>query len=70
MDHNKRYKSSHLLKHARESRHTHVWKDDCKILNGTYKSSIKRKVSVALYIRTLKPTLKIKEKSTRIELYN
>ena len=37
MDHNKRDKSSHLLKHARESQHTHVWKDDFKILSGNYK---------------------------------
>ena len=26
MDHSKRDKSSHLLKHARESQHTHAWK--------------------------------------------
>ena len=70
MDHNKRDKSSHLLKHARESQHTHVWKDDFKILNGNYKSSVKRKISEALYIRTLKPTLNVKEKSIRLELYN
>ena len=63
-------KSSHLLKHARQSQHTHVWKDDFKILNGNYKSSVKRKISEALYIRTLKPTLNVKEKSIRLELYN
>ena len=49
MDHNKRHKSSHLLKHARESQHTHVWKDDFKILNGNYKSSVKKR-SVKRYI--------------------
>ena len=42
MDHNKRDKSSHLLKHARESQHTHVWKDDFKILSGNYKRSLNR----------------------------
>ena len=47
-----------LLKHARESQHTHVWNDDFKILNGNYKSNIKRKISEALYIRTLNPTSK------------
>ena len=61
MDHNKRDKSSHLLKHARESQHTHVWKDDFKILSGNYKSSVKRYISEALYIRTLKQTLNVKE---------
>ena len=57
MDHNKRDKNSHLLKHARESQHTHVWKDDFKILNGIYKSSVKSKISEALYIRILKDIL-------------
>ena len=50
MDHNKRNKSSHLLKHAREIQHTHVWEDDIKILNGNDKSSAKRKINEALYI--------------------
>ena len=41
-----------------------------EILNGNYKSSVKRKISEALYIRTLKPTLNVKEKSIRLELNN
>ena len=49
MDHNKRDKSSHLPKHACESQHTHVRKDDFKILNGNYKSSAKRKIIEAMY---------------------
>ena len=70
IDHNEGDKSSHLLKHARKSQQTHVWKDNFKILNGNCKSSVKRKISEALYIRTLKPTLNVKEKSVRLELYN
>ena len=70
MDHNKRDKSLHLLKHARESEHTNVWKEGFKILNGNYKSSIKRRINEALYIRTLKPTLNVKAKLTGLELYN
>ena len=71
MDHNKRDKSSHLLKHARESQHTHVWKDNFIILNANYKNNIKRKISETLYIRTLiKPTLNVKEKLIRLELCN
>ena len=70
MEHKKRDKSSHLLKHARENQHSHVWKDDFKILSGNYKSSVKRYISEALYIRTLKQTLNVKEKSIRLELYN
>ena len=56
MDHDKRDKSSYLLNQARETQHTHVWNDDFKILSGNYESRIKRKISEALYIRTLKPT--------------
>ena len=63
-------KHSHLLKHARQSQHTYVCEDDFKILNGNFESSVKRKISEALYIRTLKPTLNVKEKSIRLELYN
>ena len=70
MDHNKRDNNSHLLKHAHESQHTHIWEDDFKILSGNYKSCVKRKVSEALYIRIFKPTLNVKEKSVRLELYN
>ena len=71
IDHNNRGKNSHLLKYVRESQHTHLWKDDFKLLNSYYKSSIKRKISEALYIRTLKSTtLNVKEKSVRLELRN
>ena len=40
IDRNKRDKSSYLLKHARENQHTHVQKDNFKILNGNCKSSV------------------------------
>ena len=43
IDHSKKNKSSHLLKHALESQHTHVWKNDFKILIGNYKSNKKEK---------------------------
>ena len=68
MDHDKKETSLHLLKHAPESQH--VWKADFEILNGNYKSSVKRKISEALHIRTLKTKLNVKEKSIRLELYN
>ena len=70
IDHNKRDQNSHLLKHTRESQHTHAWKNDFKTFNGNYKSSIKRKISEMISIRTWKPTLNVKEKSTRLGLYN
>ena len=69
IDNNERDKSSHLPKHGRECQRIHVWKDDFEILNGNYKSSVKRMISEALYITTLKSTLNVKEKSVRPELY-
>ena len=56
IDHIKRHKISHLIKHTPESQHTqHKWKDDFKILeDGNYQICIKRKVSETLYITRLK----------------
>ena len=56
------------LKYARKSQRTHVWKKKFKILSGSEKGSIKRKISETLYIRTLKPTLNVKEKLIRLKL--
>ena len=70
IDHNKRDKSLHLLKHDCETQHIHVCIDNFIILNDNYKNNIKRKTSETLYIRTLKPTLNVKEKLIRLELYN
>ena len=61
-DHNDRDKNSHLLKHAREKGHTHVWENDFKILGNNCQSNIKRKISESLFIRQLKPTLNANEK--------
>ena len=51
MDHNKRDKNSHLLKHSREKNHQHVWKNDFKVLGNNYRSNFKRKISEALLIK-------------------
>ena len=61
-DNNNRDKTSHLLKHAREKSHTHVWENDFKILGNNYESNIKRNISELLYIRQLKPNLNGNEK--------
>ena len=63
-------KNSHLLKHAREKGHTHVWENDFKILGNNYQSNIKRKISEFLFIRQLKPTLNANEKSIPLHLFN
>ena len=69
-DYNSRVKNSHLLKHAREKGHTHIWENDFKILGNNYQSNIKRKINESLSIRQLKPTLNANEKSIPLHLFN
>ena len=57
IDHNKRDKNSHILKHSREEGHTHVWDKNFKVLGNSYRSSLKRKISEALFIKQLKLSL-------------
>ena len=70
IDHNKSDKNSHILKHSRKEGHTHVWDRDFKVLGNNYRSAFKRKISEALFIKKLKPSLNVKEKSIRLHLYN
>ena len=70
IDHNKRDKNSHLLKHSREKNHEHVWENDFKVLGNNYHSNFKSKISEALFIKQLKPSLNVKEKSIQLQLYN
>ena len=70
-DHNNRdKKNSHLLKHAREKGHTHVWENDFKILGNNYQSKKKPKISESLYIRQLKSTVNAHEKSIPLHFFN
>ena len=57
IDHNKRDKNSHILKHFRGEGHTHVWDKDFKVLGNNYRSAFKWKISEALFIKQLKPSL-------------
>ena len=59
-----------LLKHSREKNHQHVWENDFKVLGNNYCSNFKRKVSEALFIKQLKPSLNVKVKSIQLQLYN
>ena len=70
IDHNKRDKNSHILKNSREEGHTHVWDVDFKFLGNNYHSAFKPKISEALFIKQLKPSLNVKEKSIRLHFYN
>ena len=70
VDHNKHDKNSHLLKHSREKNHQHVWENNFKVLDNNYRSNFKRKISEAVFIKQLKPSLNVKEKSIQLQLCN
>ena len=38
MNHNKRDKNSHILKHSSEESHSHIWDKDFKVLGNNYRS--------------------------------
>ena len=48
IDHDKRDKNSHPLQHVQNKKHAHVWVNHFTILNSSYRSKIKRKVSESL----------------------
>ena len=70
IDHNRRDKKSHMLKHSRDTLPTHDWEYDFKLLGNNYQSNIKRKISAYLFIRQLKPSLNKQDKSIPLNLYN
>ena len=70
IEHNKRDKNSHILKHSREEGQNHVWDKDFQVLGNNYRSALKRKISEALIIKQLKPSLNVKEQSIRLHFYN
>ena len=43
-DHNKKDDSSHLLKHAKDTKHRRVWLTNFKVLGQGYKSDFKRRI--------------------------
>ena len=69
-DHNNKDNSSLLLKHARENGHTYVWEKDFQILGNDYQPNFKQKISESLFIRQLKPTLNVNEKSITLHPFN
>ena len=69
-DHNIKNNSFHLLKYARENGHTHAWKKDIQIISNNYQSNFKRKISESMFIRQLKLSLNVNEKSVPLHLFN
>ena len=70
-DHNSRVLNSHLLKHLVERRHDLVLKNDFRIIRKDYRNNTRRrKIAEALFIKKMKPSLDIQEKSVKLELCN
>ena len=70
-DHSGKDSKSHMLKHSLENNHKQVSFEDFRILrNGYTNSKIKRKISEALFIKELRPSLNTQETCVRLLLYN
>ena len=70
-DYNGKDSKSHMLKHSLENNHKQVSFEDFRILrNGYTNSKIKRKISEALFIKELRPSLNTQETSVPLLLYN
>ena len=70
-DHAGRDSKSHLIKHSVESGHPAVGISDCEILSSNYRQNVyKRKLSEALFIKSLRPSLNIQEQSYALKLYH
>ena len=71
VDHTGRDINSHLLKHSIDSEHKPLEAVDYKIIGTGYcDNTMKRKLSEALFIKKLKPTLNKQEKSLPLKLFN
>ena len=70
-DHNGRDRISHLFKHSVKSMHDPVLKNNFRIMGKGYRNnSSRRKISEALFIKKMKPSVNIQEKSVKFELFN
>ena len=54
-----------------ESRHDPVLKNDFRIIGKGYRNNTsRRKIAEALFVKKMKPSLNIHEKSVKLELFN
>ena len=64
-------KKSHIFKHSSEKYRHHFDTDSFKIIGNAFKNnSFKRKVSEALLIKQIKPSLNVQEKPIELKLFN
>ena len=70
-DYNNRDTSSHIFKHCVAADHQFVSCDDLRIVGRNYRNNKrKRKITEALLIKNLKPSLNMQEKSVALKLFN
>ena len=68
--HNGSDEKSHLVKHAKKTKHKRVRCTDVKILGSGYRTDFTRKISESLYIKKLKPDLNVQKDSYKLSLFN
>ena len=68
IDHNGRDQKSHIFKHSSEKCCKDFHTNSFKIIGNGFKNSFKRKVSEALLIKEIKPSLSIQEKSIELKI--
>ena len=70
-DHNGRNQNSHLFKHICIKNHPNTSTTDFKIISSGFKSNYcRRKISEALLIKQIKPSVSVQEKSYELKLFN
>ena len=70
-DHGGRNHASHMVKHNIETSHTNVNTANFKNIDMNFsKNKRKRKIAESLWIKDLRPTLNIQEKSIPLKLFN
>ena len=71
IDHKRRDQKQHIFKHSSKICCQHFHTNSFKIIgNGFKNNSFKRKVSEALLIKQIKPSLNVQEKSIELKLFN
>ena len=70
-DHSGKDSKSHMLKHSLENNHKQVSFEDLRLLRNSYTNNkIKRKISEALFIKELPPSLNTQETSVPLLFYS
>ena len=70
-DHSSRDHASHMVKHNIETSHTDVNTANFKIIDMNFSNNKKRqKIAESLWIKDLRPTLDVQEKSVPLKLFN